>query len=304
MTVEYFSWRKALVGRYDVFHVHWPEVLLRGTSPAKTALRCVAFLMVMLRIRCSRAALVRTLHNTEPHERPGAVQNWLLRLCDRSTSLWITLSVHVTTPDPDRTVVIPHGHYRDWYAETVRECSSASITPGRLLNIGLVRPYKGVEALLDAFADLPGNSETLRIVGKFQDEELGERIWTACHCDSRVSAVDDYVDECTMTKEVTASELVVLPFVKSTNSGSMLLALSLDRPVLVPDGPVVAEIAEKAGPGWVQTFSGPLTSGALMRALKASREMNPGSRPDLSTMDWPAIGSAHARAFAQAITNP
>ena len=31
--IRYFSWRAALLGRYDVFHVHWPELMIRGAEP-------------------------------------------------------------------------------------------------------------------------------------------------------------------------------------------------------------------------------------------------------------------------------
>lgn len=298
---EYFSWKKALVGRYDVFHVHWPEILVRGSSPAKTAMRCVAFLVVLLRIKFTHVVIVRTVHNVEPHERPHWIQRGLLSLCDRWTTLYISLSDHVPTPSPSRTVIIPLGHFRDWYSDAVREGGVAEPVLGRLLNVGLVRPYKGIEGLLNAFRELEDPSVSLRIVGKFMDPDLGALIWQECESDERLSATDDYVDDVQMATEVTSAELVVLPFFKSTNSSSMILALSLDRPVLVPSSPTTEQIAQEVGPGWVQTFDGPLSSDRLLEALISVRGITEGAPPNLSAREWDPIGAMHEQAFARAL---
>ena len=41
--IHAFSWREALRGDYDVFHVHWPEVLLRSDRRSRRVGRRVAF---------------------------------------------------------------------------------------------------------------------------------------------------------------------------------------------------------------------------------------------------------------------
>ena len=50
-----------------------------------------------------------------------------------------------------------------------------------------------------------------------------------------------------------------------------LLALSLDRPVLVPANPVNDRLAEEVGPVWVQRYAGALTAEVLTSALAAVR---------------------------------
>jgi len=62
--VRAFSWRAALTSRYDVFHVHWPEILARGNTPLRTLARQVALLALLIRLRVTRTPIVRTLHNT------------------------------------------------------------------------------------------------------------------------------------------------------------------------------------------------------------------------------------------------
>src|SRR5690606_31079641 len=65
--VEFFSWKQALFGRYDVFHVHWPEFLLREQGRNRL-LQYALFLAFMLRLTLSAIPVARTLHNLEPHE--------------------------------------------------------------------------------------------------------------------------------------------------------------------------------------------------------------------------------------------
>lgn len=293
----YFSWKQALTGRYDVLHVQWPEVVLQGRTRVRTAVRCALFVLVLLRTRLQRKAVVRTLHDLAPYEPLPAIQRLPIRLLDRWTTLWITLTEVTPPPRPGPTAVAPIGHYRDWFAGAAR----AEPQPGRLLHFGLLRRYKGVEALLAAFAGLSDERVTLRVVGYPQDGETAAAIDRACRADGRVSAVTEYVPDDELVREVTESELVVLPFDRLTNSSSLILALSLDRPALVPSTPTTEEVAAEVGPGWVMTYEGTLDADDISRALDAARRTAGRPPPDLSRRDWDAICAQHAAAFTRAV---
>jgi beta-1,4-mannosyltransferase len=291
----YFSWRRALVGRYDVLHVHWPDAALGGRTPLRAAVRSALWALVLLRLRWQRRALVRTLHDVEPYEPASWPQRWLLPLFDRWTTMWITLTEHTAPPRPAPVALVRHGHYRDWYADAPRE----DRIRGRLLHFGLLRRYKGTEALLGVFAQLPDERVTLRIVGYPRDDGVAAAVERARRDDPRVTARLEYVSDAELAREVSRSQLVVLPFDRVTNSGSLILALSLGRPVLVPATPITEEIADEVGSDWVLTYDPPLDPGALTRALAAT-EAPQHESPDLSRRDWPAIGNEHAAAFARA----
>jgi beta-1,4-mannosyltransferase len=293
----YFSWKRALIGRFDVFHVHWPEVVLQGRTRVRTAVRCTLFVLVLLRLRMRRKAVVRTLHDLAPYEPRSAMQRLSIRLLDRWTTLWITLTALTPPLRPGPTVVAPIGHYRDWFAGTAR----ATPRPGRVVHFGLLRRYKGIESLLTAFAGVADDRATLRIVGYPQDGETAAAIRRACRADGRISAVTEYVPDDELVREVTQSELVVLPFDRVTNSSTLILALSLDRPVLVPSTPITEELAAEVGPGWVRTYEGSLDARDITRALEEARHMAVRESPDLSRREWDAIGSQHAAAFVRAV---
>jgi beta-1,4-mannosyltransferase len=240
----YFSWRHALVGRYDVLHVHWPDVLLRGRTRLRGVARSALWLVILGRLRVQRRALVRTLHDVEPYDPVPAPQRAVLRLFDRWTTLWIVLSDRTRPPRPGPTAVVGLGHYREWYAAVPEE----SRIPGRILHFGLLRRYKGTEALLGVFGSLADPGATLRIVGHPQDADLVPAIEKACRDDHRVSARLEYVEDTELASELRRSQLVVLPFDRVVNSSSALLALSLDRPVLVPATPLTEELADGSAP--------------------------------------------------------
>ncbi|MFD4422840.1 glycosyltransferase [Agromyces sp. NPDC058484] len=296
-----FSWPRALFARYDVFHVHWPELLCRGTTPARSLARRTLVRALLMRLRLTRVALVRTLHNASPHEQGGRSEGELLRRLDARTTLWIALNPTTARPSAAHPgsplVTIPHGDYRAWFERMPRPGQ----VPGRLAFAGFIRPYKGVEELMAAFAALPDDSLTLRIVGRPASPELATAIRTSAGADHRISLNLDYVSDEELAEELGRAELVVLPYRTMHNSGAALLALSLGRPVLVPVTEVNASLSREVGAGWVHTFSPPLAPHALARAIAALRETPRSPAPDLSERTWPGIADLHREAYDRAV---
>ena len=292
-----FSWTRALRGGYDVFHVHWPEILVSGHSPLKKLVRQFLFVLVLLRLRVTRVPLVRTVHNLELPQGITRREVALLRWAERRTTLRIHIN-ETTPPDDSRPVAtIVHGHYRDWYAPHPRR----SRRPGRLAFVGQVRRYKGVDRLVEAFRELPVGDLTLRIAGRPTGDELAEQIRASAADDARISLSLDFLTDEDLVGEVTEAELVVLPYREMHNSGGALAALSLDTPVLVPDNAANRRLSEEVGPGWVHTFAGPLTGTALADTVARLRATPPPGRPDLSRREWDDAGRAHEQAYRRAI---
>ena len=100
---------------------------------------------------------------------------------------------------------------------------------------------------------------------------------------------------------MSASELVVLPYREMHNSGSVLAALSLGRPVLVPANAANERLAEEMGAGWVRTYRDDLTSADLVAVLGSLREQPLAGSPDLSAREWSDAGEQHRAAFEQAL---
>lgn len=296
VTPHFFSMRDALLSRYDVLHLHWPEYLLRHPTRLGTLAKQGAVALLLLRLKLVGTPIVRTLHNVAPHEDHGAIERTLLGWIDRMTRRWIRINA-ATPVRPPFTDTILHGHYRDWFA---RMPQAASV-PGRLLHFGLIRPYKGVEILLDAMRGIDDPGISLRIVGNPATPQMRQRVEQACAGDARISALLAYVEEPVLASEVSQCELVVLPYRQMHNSGTALLALSLARPVLAPWSEANAALAEEVGPGWVFLYEGEFEGALLAATLARVRATPRGAAPDLSRRDWPRIGRLHYRSYLEAL---
>jgi beta-1,4-mannosyltransferase len=290
--VHWFTWRRGLLGRYDVLHVHWPEVMLRRDGWLARLAARARFGLLLVRLTATRTPVVRTLHNVAPHEPGDRVERLLLRWCDQRTAYWVLLNPYTLLPRPGSCTVIPHGHYAAWYAGH----RIGSPVPGRVLTFGRLRPFKGTEALLAAFAGTEDPDASLRVVGRPAGPGMRELVEAGAAADARVTARLDYVDDAALAAEIGAAQLVVLPYRQLHNSGALLLALSLGRPVLVPAGPSTDDLAAEVGPGWLHRYDGELAAETLAKAMAATRQL-PAAPPDLSRRDWALIGERYVAVY-------
>lgn len=295
VAVELFDWRRALTGRFDVFHVHWPELLSRGGSPVKTLGKRALTWLLQTRIAITGKPVVRTVHNIQPHEAGTRTERYLLRRWDRLTTAWIVLNEDTPLPTSAPHRVIPHGHYSDFYAHHERSAAK----PGRLAAVGQIRPYKGVETLLQVFSRLEDREASLVVAGAVGSPQLGAKLRRLAHHDDRIRLDFGFVDDDRLVETVTSASLVVLPYASMHNSGALILALSLGRPVLAPRNAVTDRIADEVGDGWVHRYEGELHASDIANALAAGL---PAEGPDLSARDWPTAGRMHHEVFTSAVT--
>ena len=235
---------------------------------------------------------MRTVHNVTPPSGPR-LDRALIRALDRRTDVRIRIAAQTPEADGVPSVLIPHGHYRTWFERMPR----AAVVPGQFGYVGLIKPYKGVERLVDAYAAASAIDPTLtlRISGKPVDEGIERRLRAATARLDGLETTLRYVGEAEFVDVVTSSELVVLPYRFMHNSGTALAALSLGRPILVPANDVNRALSSEVGPGWVHLFDGDLTAGALLDAMRALRADPPAAAPDLSARGWDDAGALPRR---------
>lgn len=295
-----FSWRAAILGRFDIFHAHWPEILVGGRRGAKKWARQCLFAILLLKLSVRRIAIVRTVHNVELPQGISAVERMLLGRLERATAAYIRLNDRTQIPADRAACTILHGHYREWFSAQPRSDRCA----GRFGYAGLIRRYKGVDQMVRAFGSLDDPELSLRIGGQPSSEELAAVVRSAADQDPRVVTDLHFLTDAELVRIITESELVVLPYRFMHNSGGALAALSLDRPVLVPDTQVNRDLAAEVGPGWVQLFDGDLSGWAMLEALsgvRQARRLTSDSRPDLSARGWERVGERHRALYRVAL---
>ncbi|PCE16507.1 glycosyl transferase [Microbacterium sp. SZ1] len=293
--LSFFRWKRALLGRLDVFHVHWPELLVGGHRLSGRMARRLLTALFLLRLGLTKVAVVRTLHNLERPSDMARIDLALLGALDRLTTLTVTLNDDTPLPAGHARRTILHGHYRDWFAPH----PTPDAIEGRLGYVGLVRRYKGVEQLIGAFRELNAAGTTLSIAGRPSTDDLAEELRGLAGDDERIDFRFRFLDDAELVARISEAELIVLPYRHMHNSGTALAALSLARPILVPDNEVNRALAEEVGHGWVHLFEHELTASDLARVREAVTAGVEGA-PDLSRRDWAAVGHEHAEAFRAA----
>jgi glycosyltransferase involved in cell wall biosynthesis len=131
--------------------------------------------------------------------------------------------------------VIPHGAY-DHLARSPQARPAAPNDPFRLLYLGVVRPFKGVEDLVEAFSTLDREQAErfrLTIVGETWEgwTAPNEAIARSPHADL-IERVDRYVSDAELSAYYGQADAVVLPYHRSSASGPLQIAMSAGLPVV------------------------------------------------------------------------
>lgn len=289
LAVTHFTWRTALLGKYDVFHVHWPETLLQRRTRVGRILTRLLFAVLILRIAVTRVRVVRTAHNLSPHEATGDLDALLATCLERLTTVTIVMNLcDLNGNGSGSRVLIPHPDYRDWYA-----LEAVAPKLGTIVCFGLLREYKGLESLIMAYRHATTLSKELIIAGMPKPQEYGERLVQLAESDPRIEVRAEHVSDAGLISLLAESHAVVLPYRRIHNSGALLLALSARRPVLVPRTATTEEISAEVGPGWVHFIEGEEVAAQDLTRLAQS---------DLPE-DGPRLDRRRAQAFIEAHLN-
>jgi beta-1,4-mannosyltransferase len=307
-----FTYLRALLGNFDVLHIHFPTIPFNNKRLWITAIRLFILTSLLVLLRARKRKIVWTVHNLAHHEafHPKIEKRFMAWFTDR-----LDLTIHLTEAGrtaaferfprlKDRpSVVIPHAHYGEPPADGVtREIAAERLGWPKnapiILFFGQIRPYKNVPELIRVFARLPLRDARLVIAGYVYNSRLEAEIAKLASADERILLRLERIPEDQLRLLVTAATLVVLPYREILNSGSAMLSLTHRCPVLVPDRGAMAELRSLVGPSWVRLFSPPLNLDDLEEALAWAVSSRDGG-PDLSALAPTTIVEAHAKAFAK-----
>jgi glycosyltransferase involved in cell wall biosynthesis len=138
--------------------------------------------------------------------------------------------------------VIPHSLY-DQYGELIdikKARKDLSISEDFvILSFGLIRKYKGIPHLIRAFEQLPPEvveKSRLLIVGEIWEDrkELLDQI-QASPFNARITLIDEYVPDEKVNLYFSAADVVVLPYLRASQSGIAHIAMSFGKPIVVSE---------------------------------------------------------------------
>jgi len=292
-------------GPHRVLHVHW---LWLKSGLVRRASRELRFRRWLTQAHKCGWKIIWTAHNVIPHEAGAAetrLRRTLVEACDG-----IIAHTHATREDLRRSwapacpiKVIPHGHYRDAYpAPPERDEARQEIGLGdrpMVLFLGHLRRYKGVDDLVRAFRNSSLDA-TLLVCGAPKDGSFSRELGQLASGDPRIRFDPRFIPPEEIPTILTAADVIALPFRQVTTSGSLVLALSFDRPVIIPDHPALREVSGAAGE--VYDGSADIVP-ALQRVLaKDAHTLRRAAREACDQLGWDAIADA-TLAFFRRICN-
>jgi glycosyltransferase involved in cell wall biosynthesis len=146
--------------------------------------------------------------------------------------------------DPQRIRVIPHGALQ-YLTRLPRESplppEMAAVEGPVVLFFGLIRPYKGVDVLLEAFRSIRGAE--LWVVGRPFGVDLTELVEAAGACGATVRLVPRFVADTEVPALFRRADLLVLPHRHAEQSGVLYTALAFGKPIVISDVGGFPEVA-------------------------------------------------------------
>lgn len=215
-------------------------------------------------------------HNVLPHE-SSFVDRLLLRYVFSSGTAFITHSIedannlkHFAPMAPVRRN--PHPSYGAFATDQIPDAADAKRKLGLadrrlLLFFGFIRPYKGLDVLLDAILLLPPEEGYhLMVVGEFyEDASKYKDALDALKARDQLTLVDHYVPNEEIPDYFAASDLVVAPYLSATQSGIVQMAYGFRKPVIATRVGGLPEVVADGRTGYLVPPSDPEAIAAAAR---------------------------------------
>ncbi len=212
---------------------------------------------------------VWTVHNVVRRERSSRRLAQAMDALVVHTRRGAELLAQRTGVDPERVHVIPHGAFTHLAAqadEAPLPPELAAVEGPVVLCLGVVRPYKGVEVLLDAFRALDADAE-LWVVGRplgVSIDDLRARAGSA-----RVRFVSRYVADRELPALLRRADVLALPHLNVDVSGVLFAGLAFGKAMVLSDVGGFGELGREHGIGRLVPPGDPDALGAAIGELLA-----------------------------------
>ncbi len=271
-----------------VLHLHWLTPYIKGETYLTKLIYSLKLIIDLWLTRLAGIKLIWTIHNHLSHNTQfPKLELWLrksiTKLADEiivhnySSVEYLQQAGQITSQINSKLTVIPHGHYQDIYPPAIPQKEARrklNLAPdGYLyLNLGMIRPYKGIENLLQVWQSnqVAFQSHTLLIAGKPINESYKTKIITLSSKAHQVIFQPYFIPSGQMHLYFSAADVVVLPFTNILTSGSLILAMSYQKPIIAPRQGGIVETLKNADSLLYDSDD----HQGLAKALKASTEID------------------------------
>lgn len=277
LTPEVIRWRP------DIIHFHSLYPFYLSSNPLAFAIKLLAFFSQIIFLKLAGVRIVWTVHDLKNHEnmqvRAERIYSIFLAIfadaiithCVQAKQTVIK-SFHIF--NKGKVFVVSHPHYINYYENNIDRDTARKklgITDANLifLFLGLIRAYKGVPELIDAFKQLKQDKVYLVIAGK-ASQELTQQIQQQVQDCHEIKFIPGFVADEQLQIYMNACDAIVLPYRDILTSGSVILAMSFGRACVAPRKGCISEVVGDLG-GFLYN---PEETDSLLYAMKDAIQHN------------------------------
>lgn len=210
--------------------------------------------------------IISVLHNIIPHEkRPGdkMLSKYFVQPVDAFISLSKSVLVDLKQFDTKKPRAFnPHPIYDHYGARISRSTALKHLgldeTYRYVLFFGLIRDYKGLDLLLEAFSDKRFFTQNIKLIvaGEFySDPQKYHDLIDTFDLKDQIILHDHFIPDPQVANYFCASDIVAQPYKSATQSGVTQIGFHFEKPMLVTNVGGLAEIIPDNKAGYVVNTS-------------------------------------------------
>ncbi len=213
-------------------------------------------------IKSVRAKTISIMHNVYPHERSTG-DRYLSERFVTCSDLFIALSQKTQTDLEELTskeniLLLPHPVYDNYGEITDRKIALDYLNLDSdfqyILFFGLVRAYKGLDLLINAFSKFSSTNDKVKLLvaGEFYDDEKKYTDLIEGHSlQDKVIVHNKYIADEDVKYYFSACDLVAQTYKSATQSGISQIAIHFEKPILLTNVGGLKEIIEHGKHGYI-----------------------------------------------------
>lgn len=247
-----FFWDIVRQKKPVVLHLHWLHSFLVRTTLLKSLASASLFVTQIILLKLAGVKIVWTVHNLKNHDNQHLklerfFTSIVAKLCNaiivHGDSVKNEVASSLGLKNNNRIHSVPHGNYLDCYPNTIsHEKAKAELqltSEPTFLFLGLIRPYKGVIELMEAFEAIEHpqvKNARLLIAGKIwsEDPDFRDRVIQKVNETPNVTLISEFIPDDQLQLYFNACDAVIFPYKDILTSGAVLLAMSFGKACIAP----------------------------------------------------------------------
>jgi len=227
--------------------------------------------------------IVTIIDNLIPHEKrigDRLLSGYWIGAVDGCVAMSHSVMDDLETFDSKKPkIYCPHPLYDNFGAAIPKEEAKAKLkldpTFQYVLFFGFIRDYKGLDRLLEAFADvrIQAMKVKLLVAGEFYtDSKPYQEIIARHKLEDRVVMSNDFIPDSQVVNYFCAADLVAQPYKSATQSGVTQIAYHFNKPMIITNVGGLAEFVPHEKVGYVVTPDPNSIAAAIVRFFVEKRE--------------------------------